>query len=91
MEPTLEQALDRLFGSGAAEGPPVKRPAASTTGAAPVSPPVSESLRAMLDEAKVHFDRATAAQRAGDWATYGDEIKRLGEILSRTESQAARP
>ena len=91
MEPTLEQALDRLFGSGAAAGPPVKGPAASNTGAAPVSPPVSESLRAMLDEAKAHFDRATAAQRAGDWATYGDEIKRLGEILSRTDSQAAKP
>ncbi len=92
MEPTLEQSLDRLFGAGAAEGPAAtKSPGQPTAGPTPAPAPVSESLRALLDEAKAHFDRATAAQRAGDWATYGDEIKRLGEILSRTQPQDAAP
>jgi uncharacterized membrane protein (UPF0182 family) len=34
-------------------------------------------------EARATYDRAIAAQKAGDWAKYGEEIKRLGEILER--------
>jgi uncharacterized membrane protein (UPF0182 family) len=38
-------------------------------------------VRALTAEARAHYDRAIAAQRAGDWAKYGDEIKALGELL----------
>ena len=34
-------------------------------------------------QAQGHFRRATEAQRAGDWALYGEEIQRLGEVLER--------
>ena len=34
-------------------------------------------------EAKTHFDRALKAQRDGDWATYGDEIKKVADVLDR--------
>jgi uncharacterized protein len=34
-------------------------------------------------EAQATYERALAAQRAGDWAKYGEEIKRLGELLGR--------
>jgi uncharacterized membrane protein (UPF0182 family) len=34
-------------------------------------------------EAQATYQRAIAAQRAGDWATYGTEITRLGQILER--------
>ncbi len=37
----------------------------------------------LSDEARQTYERALAAQRAGDWAKYGEEIKRLGEILAR--------
>jgi hypothetical protein len=32
-----------------------------------------------------------AAQRAGDWARYGEEIKKLGEILDRLGKSAGAP
>ncbi len=32
-------------------------------------------------EAAAAYDRALAAQRSGDWARYGREIERLGELL----------
>ena len=38
---------------------------------------------ALAAEARAAYERALAAQKAGDWAKYGEEIRRLGEILSR--------
>ena len=32
-------------------------------------------------EARATYERAIAGQKAGDWAKYGEEIRRLGEIL----------
>jgi len=29
----------------------------------------------------MHYDRARAAQRADDWATYGEQMRLLGERL----------
>ena len=39
-------------------------------------------------EAQAHYDRAIEAQRAGDWAKYGEEIKALGEALSAELARA---
>jgi uncharacterized membrane protein (UPF0182 family) len=83
MRETLEAGLETLFGGGDAPAPTV---AADTTGAAtppapgapPSAPGVSQSLVAT---ARQHYDRAIAAQRAGDWATYGREIQLLGQVL----------
>jgi hypothetical protein len=30
-----------------------------------------------------HYDRARTAQRADDWAKYGDEMRQLGELLKQ--------
>jgi uncharacterized membrane protein (UPF0182 family) len=39
---------------------------------------------AVLTQARVHYDNAMKAQREGNWALYGEEIKRLGELLRGT-------
>jgi hypothetical protein len=41
---------------------------------------VSATLLRQLQEA---YDRAIAAQRAGNWALYGEEMNRLGDLLRR--------
>jgi uncharacterized membrane protein (UPF0182 family) len=43
----------------------------------------------LLREAQQHYDRAIAAQRAGDWGTYGREIEQLGAVLKQL--RAGRP
>jgi uncharacterized protein len=85
MEPTLEAALGRLFG---AEDKSAHKPAAApgAPGAATTPPAVEGGLQALMVEARAHFERATAAQRQGDWATYGEELKRLGETLERASA-----
>ena len=90
MGETLEEGLDALFGSGAASQtrtsvqdstavsgvPAVTGAISPAMGAAP-SAPVTELLR----EAQAHYDRAIAAQRAGNWTEYGREIDQLGAVL----------
>jgi uncharacterized membrane protein (UPF0182 family) len=97
MSETLESGLTRLFaGQGRIATQPVAGAipsAADTTraSAAPAAPagtpPVAGAPTApsgsLLREAQDHYSRAMAAQRSGDWATYGQEIQRLGDVLRR--------
>ena len=40
----------------------------------------------LAKQARAHYDRARAAQRSDDWATYGTEMRRLGEVLRQLEA-----
>lgn len=80
MEETLEAALDRLF-------PRDGRPSAASPPVAP-APAEPADAAALAARAQAHYQRAMQAQRDGDWALYGEEIRRLGEVLERL---AARP
>ncbi len=79
MAETLDGALAQLFGgeTGSRETVPV---AAAGGGSAPAA---DAQTRALIAEARQHYDAAMQAQRTGDWATYGAEIRQLGELLSR--------
>jgi uncharacterized membrane protein (UPF0182 family) len=81
MEDTLDKALDRLFPGGPGEGPPAPRPQVEP--AAPQAPQPAGVIDALAQKAREHYDRALRAQREGNWALYGEEIKRLGEILEQ--------
>jgi uncharacterized membrane protein (UPF0182 family) len=92
MEPTLDAALDRLFGPGS--GPRTPRPLAgtSTSMAPPSAPGASPKPAAALPadaslvaRARMHYERAMQAQRDGNWALYGEEIRQLGETLRGLE------
>jgi uncharacterized membrane protein (UPF0182 family) len=81
MDETLEAALARLF-PGGARGPAADAPA---TPVAP-APPAAQAQAAtaapeLAARALEHYQRALKAQRDGDWALYGEEIKRLGQVL----------
>ncbi len=91
MRESLEEGLNALFGAGAARlERTTARDSTAATGAEPsaggrplapsgsVSSPVNEQL---LREAQAHYDRAIAAQRAGNWAEYGREIEQLGAAI----------
>ena len=94
MEPTLEAGLARLFGGTASRPPevelvggPAQRPPA-VNAAAPPAPGAGGDLRdAMAAEARGHYDRAVEAQKAGDWARYGEELQQLGQVLERMRAR----
>jgi uncharacterized membrane protein (UPF0182 family) len=82
MEETLDGALTALFGGSAGQQRP---PAPSVaTGAAAVD----TELRALASEARRRYQAALQAQRDVDWARYGEEFRRLGELLEQLGSGA---
>ncbi len=95
MERTLDEALEQVFGKGAGGAAPTGQ----TTGAAP-APAVeaaagataqgapSPATSGLAAEARGHYDRAVQAQRSGDWAKYGEELKLLGDLLQRMQAPA---
>jgi len=96
MEQTLEGALARLFGGAApARVPPTTSTSASAQPQAPVTTAAvpapttagSPQLTALAEEAQAHYQRAIDAQRAGDWAKYGEEIRALGQTLDRMKQR----
>jgi hypothetical protein len=89
MEPTLEDAMlaliRRTAGSEAAReaqraglvsrGGAAEAENGARGAAAPVTAP------GLIVQANAAYDRAVAAQRAGDWAAYGEALEELGQIL----------
>ncbi len=93
MEETFEQALRLLFGEGAGGGgrASAARPVTASTASRPDAGEAAPDREALVRQAQQHYDRARAAQRADDWATYGSEMQRLGEVLRRLREGSSTP
>jgi uncharacterized membrane protein (UPF0182 family) len=89
MEPSLDAALTKIFGGtvstaagqAARAGTTVSaQTPAEARGQAPRS---ASDLQSLAREANQHYERAQQLLRQGDWAGYGEEIRKLGEVLKR--------
>lgn len=74
MEEDLEQSLSRIFTGR------VERPSGA---AAAKAEPRGGDQRQLIRDANAAFERAQSRLRAGDFAGYGDEMGRLGQLLKR--------
>jgi uncharacterized protein len=90
MQETLEQGLTELFGGSTG---PRRQPApAVATGAAAAEPASADTaFRALAAEAWRRYQAALEANRQVDWARYGEEFRRLGEVLERLGTGKAEP
>ncbi|MHB1162748.1 MAG: UPF0182 family membrane protein [Chloroflexota bacterium] len=91
MEPTLGEALNKLYDGKLALAPsglpgqaaPVAgqpaAPAQPGAPAAPAGPP--SNVAELIQSAQDHYSRAQERLKAGDWAAFGDELKKLEEAL----------
>jgi len=89
MRETLEEGLAEMFGGEVASRESrAARPGdiAADTSVADNPATRGSGLATLLREAKQHYDAALQAQRDLDWARYGEEMRRLGEILNRMNS-----
>jgi uncharacterized membrane protein (UPF0182 family) len=88
MERTLEQAMAKVF-KGAM--PRATGVISQLTPADPSTPlPVfSSKLGVLAQQAQAAYAGAVTAQRAGDWATYGSQLKQLERILQALDGAAA--
>jgi hypothetical protein len=85
MEPTLEQALSRIFVGRVA---PAAAAAATPPAAGAPAPGPPPTDRVLAQRALESYQKSQDALRRGDWAAYGSEQKRLEETLrALTESR----
>ena len=77
MQETLEGALTDLFGGSAR---PRTQPAPTVATGGTLS---DSGFRALAAEAQRRYQAALQAQRDVDWARYGEEFRRLGELLEQ--------
>jgi hypothetical protein len=83
MEPTLDQALIKLFG----EGPAVSQPEQPEENPAEETP--AQSVKDLAKQARDLYDQATEQLKEGNWAGYGESIDKLNAIISELEAAAA--
>ncbi|MCX5813216.1 MAG: UPF0182 family protein [Proteobacteria bacterium] len=84
MDDNLELCLQRLFGGR--KGAPV----AASTGAgatAASSPQKKASVNELSREAMKYFEKARELQKQGDWAGYGEQLKKLEQVLKQMTTQ----
>ena len=86
MGESLDAALAGLYelSASTATATAVATPAVApdATATAPTS-----AAGALGQQAREHYDRARAAQRADDWTTYGEEMRKLGDVLRELDKQ----
>jgi len=89
MEETLGAGMARLFGGlvntderRSFDAAPAPAPAAAA-GPAALGATTDTRLADLVTRASDHYDRALAAQRAGDWALYGEEMRQVSVLLQQ--------
>jgi hypothetical protein len=91
MEATLESSLQKIFGGGPNGAATASTPAPGVTpappGAAAQAPPGAGSRTA---RALDHFQRAQEHLQRWDWTRFGEELRKLEEILRELEQTAKR-
>jgi uncharacterized membrane protein (UPF0182 family) len=88
MRTTLDEALAALMDAAPSqivvETDTAETPSTGVETPAPVEAiEVDASVEELIQSANAHFEAAEAAQRAGDWATYGQEIDALQRDLEQ--------
>lgn len=83
MEENLERALARIFGGLRLDERP--KPPETVSDAARTEP--STPLTSLIEQANEHFSRAMTFQREGNWAGYGEEMRKVEELLRAMRRQ----
>jgi hypothetical protein len=82
MEQNLDLALQKLFGGEAEQEQETEAaPTTTTTG------PVLQTDRQMAIEALSHYRKSQEFLRQGNWAGYGEELKKMEDMLHAIENR----
>ncbi|GAB6157450.1 UPF0182 family protein [Desulfotomaculum varum] len=88
MEPTLDLALQRIFGEGAALPTPAKQGASPQTGQPSQEQPSPQAtMKELAAEANRLYEEAQTKLKNGDWAGYGQSLNALKEVLNKLQNQ----
>jgi uncharacterized membrane protein (UPF0182 family) len=89
MEPTLGEALAKIFGGAVeeSEGGTPSTPSGAATAPSNVAKPLSlpPHIQSLIQQANEHYQRAQQDLRQGNWNGYGQEIQALGKVLKEMQ------
>ncbi|MGW0910309.1 UPF0182 family membrane protein [Streptomyces sp. NPDC002784] len=90
-EDTLEEALNKIFGSEGTSPEPTEPPEDDGDPSKPTPPPTSEdpTVQEALNDAQKAFEDGQQALKDGDWEAYGRAQEALEEALRRAEEAQA--
>ena len=102
MADTLTQALVEIFGRTVAAGlapdqlssdatsvvqtPVDEGPAVTGVAGVPAGEPPADSLKSLAADAQSHMENAQKAIREGNWAAYGEEMRKLQDVIGRMQT-----
>ena len=91
MAPDLKTALVSVFGAAPPGSESVTSSTVTPGQTATATPaPATGTTAALLQQARDLYAAAIAAQKAGDWSGYGDDIKRLGQVIDQLASSSTK-
>ncbi len=86
MEETFEKGLNKIFGATSGESnDTTPNNSNESNNKQTTTQSTNTNDTDLLQQAKDEYEAATAAQKEGDWAKYGEEIKNLGETLQKLQ------
>ncbi|WP_041720151.1 UPF0182 family membrane protein [Alkaliphilus metalliredigens] len=89
MEPTLEEALNRIFGARVEEiREEIQEEVEGDTDGETITEEITEGLgeaSQLIRRASEVFDRAQEASRQGNWSAYGDALEELEQVLRQLQ------
>jgi len=84
MEPTLDLALNKIFGTTVNDTIPDNQQQQPTTN----EPPTTITIKDLIDTANNFYNEAQSKLKNGDWAGYGEAIGKLKETLNDMSAKA---
>lgn len=83
MEDSIKEAFNKLFNTGESEAAVQNQSSQTTT---PVTGNENETSQQLINQAVDLYNKAKQSQQQGDWASYGNYLKQLGDTLSKMQS-----
>jgi len=90
MEPTLELALQKIFGGPEAAPPPSPAAPEQGPGPGPERAQTPATVAELAKEANRLYDEAQNKLKQGDWAGYGSTLEKLKATLEKLAAEATR-
>lgn len=83
MEDSIKEAFNKLFNTGESGSAAQNQSSQTTTPATG-----NETSPQLINQAVDLYNKAKQSQQQGDWASYGNYLKQLGDTLSKMQSTA---
>ncbi|MDO4988110.1 MAG: UPF0182 family protein [Synergistes sp.] len=80
-------ALEKLMGQKVTLSTGTKRENVGNTAQPSAQTPTGNDRKSLAAEASALYNAAISAQKNGDWALYGEKIKKLGDIISKLQEK----